>query len=51
MNNPIKQSIQKAFNDHFAVEDDSKEPELDTNKYLFVETATLNRKENKKCLE
>ncbi len=29
----------------------TKEPELDTNKYLFVETATLNRKENKKCLE
>jgi len=29
----------------------TKEPELDTNKQLFVETATLNRKENKKCLE
>ena len=29
----------------------TREPELNTNKYLFVETATLNRKENKKCLE
>tara|TARA_R100000995_G_C3428026_1_gene97162 strand:- start:27 stop:206 length:180 start_codon:yes stop_codon:yes gene_type:complete len=29
----------------------TREPELDTNKQLFVETATLNRREKKKCLQ
>ena len=29
----------------------TREPELDTNKQLFVETAILNRWEKKKCLE
>jgi hypothetical protein len=29
----------------------TREPELNTNRYLFVETATLNRKEKKKCLQ
>jgi len=29
----------------------TREPELDTNKQLFVETAILNRWEKKKCLQ
>ena len=29
----------------------TREPELNTNKLLFLLTAILNRKENKKCLE